>query len=82
MIKTIYLRISNKTNQVKASYRRSYEVLKKEGNYSQFNKYYPTITIKLNVEIPDEFFAQAQKELNLKIENLNINSDIKLGEIK
>ena len=82
MKKTIYLRISNKTNQVKASYRRSYEVLKKDNTYQRSQKYYPTITIKINLDIPEEFFSQAQKEINLKIKELNINSDIKIEEIK
>jgi hypothetical protein len=77
MKKVIFLKISNKTQQIKASYKRDYTPL--NTSYGRI-KNYPTITIKLNIEIPDDAFEKAQAELDLKIKDFSINSDIKVSE--
>ena len=83
MKKTIYLKVSSKTNKVKASIKRDFMPLHKQ-YYGQMRRehFYPTITIKLNVDIPDKFFNDAQKELDLKITELNIDKEIKVEEEK
>ena len=83
MKKVIYLKVSNKTSQVKASEKRSYEPLHKPYHGQMRGEhFYPTITIKLNLDIPDKFFSEAQKELNLKITELEIDKEIKVEESK
>jgi hypothetical protein len=76
MKRKVFLRISNKTTKMDVSMRRKFNAL--SNGYG--SNYYPTITIQLNLDIPDEFFDKAQKELDLKIDKLNINSDIKVVE--
>jgi hypothetical protein len=82
MKRKIYLKISNKTLKMVASAKKDDKpLLFNRGTYAGI-KYYPTCLIKLNIEIPDEVFEKAQAELNLKIENPQINSQIAIEEEK
>lgn len=78
MKRKVYIRISNKTNKMDISMKRKFDAL--DIGYSRFHNYKPTITICLNLDIPDEVFSKAQSELNIKVKNPLINSDIKVEE--
>lgn len=83
MKRKIYIQISNKTNRMNISCKRKFNALDNGQSYRYSNKkFYPTICIALNLDIPDEFFAKAQKELEIKIKELNINSEIDIKEIE
>lgn len=45
-----------------------------------YSKYYPTVCIALNLEIPDELFKNANAEMNLKIEKARTATEIKVLE--
>lgn len=74
MKRTVYINISNKTSKMRISKNPSYRPLDQHGIY------YPTIRIKLNLEIPDELFEKANEELTLNIEKANISSEIKIEQ--
>lgn len=79
MKQKIYLRIA-KTN---SGY--SYKVDKKKNHKPMDDGYYkktyfPTIVVGLNLEIPDRFFKEALAELDLKVENLEVASEIEIKE--
>ena len=42
--------------------------------------FYPTILIKLNIELPEDIFDKAQAELDLKIKSVEMASEIKISE--
>lgn len=79
MKEKVYLRIA----KTKKGYR--YAVDKKK-NHKPFDNgyadktYFPTIIVALNLEIPDNFFDKASAELDLKIEDLETATDIKVEE--
>lgn len=78
MKRRVFIRVSNKTTKMDIGIKRKYQALDKGYKYN--NTYFPTITLQLNLDIPDEYFEKAQKELDLKINSLNINSDIVIRE--
>lgn len=80
MKRTVYIRISNKTKKMDISVNPNNRALDLGYRYS--NKYFPTLKLKLNLEIPDELFDTALKELDLKIENAEICSDVRIEEEK
>lgn len=80
MKRKVFIRISNKTNIMDISLKRKFSALNGGSGYNK--KYFPTITLELNLDIPDGFFTEAQKKLDIKITQLNINDDIKVEEIK
>jgi len=81
MKRKVFIRISNKTNKMDISSTRKFNALDNGMRYDK--KYFPTITLELNLDIPDEFFTKASKELDLKITELAINSlDLKVNEEK
>jgi hypothetical protein len=50
------------------------------GHYNK--KYYPTVLVKLNLDIPDKEFLAAKNELNLKIESTTPAIEIKQEDLK
>jgi len=77
----VYLKISRTS---RGSYK--YSIHKKK-NYSPMDDggyshrvYFPTILIGLNLEISDKHFKEAIADLDLKIENPEFASDIKVNE--
>ncbi len=81
MREKIYLRIG----KTKAGYK--YSADRKKSNKPFDNGYYsktyfPTITVALNIEIPDKVFKDALQELNLKIKDAEFATDIKIEEEK
>lgn len=77
----VYLRIAKS----KSGYR--YAIDRKKNNKPLNNGYYrktyfPTITIALNLDINDKLFEQAQAEIDLKIADAMINSEIKIEQDK
>jgi len=79
MKRTIFLKVSNKTMKMDVKTKRDFKAIETGSGYSP-KKYYPTLCIKLNLDIPDELFIKADKELTLKIERAKINSEIKVKE--
>jgi hypothetical protein len=82
MKRIVYLKVSSKTNQVSASYSKNYKPLSRLYAKRISEEYYPTLMIKLNLDIPDEFFSKADKEIDLKISELDICNDIIVEENK
>lgn len=82
MKRKIYLKISNKTQKMVAMNKKDDRPLMQNKGPWAAIKYYPTCLIKLNIEIPDEVFDKAQAELEIKIQNSQINSQIIVEEDK
>lgn len=76
MKKKIYLQISNKTLQVKASYKPVRTPLH-NGHYKK--TFYPTLLIGLTLNIPDELFLQANEELELNIKMAKFASEVAIN---
>ncbi len=79
MKEKVYLRIG----KTKTGYK--YAIDKKK-NHKPFDNgyyhktYFPTIVVGLNLEILDTFFDKANAELDLKIKDLEIATEIKIEE--
>ena len=80
MKRTVYIRISNKSGKMDISQKRKFGAI--DAGYGNYHKYKPTKTICLNLYIPDEIFTKAQKELDLKIKEAEVNSEINIQEAK
>ena len=75
MKKRIYLKIADgrRSHPVKASSKRDYRPLE-----DSLGNALPTVVIALNVKMDSDIFYQAQKEMDLKIENPEIASEINI----
>lgn len=84
MKKKIYLRIADPkiSSMVQASNKKNLHPLANCDSYgSKYKKYYPTVLICLNVEIPDALFKEAQVELDVNVEKAKAAAEIKVEEI-
>lgn len=81
MKRQVYLRISNKSKKMDACSFRKIAPLD-NGVTSRYGRkqYYPTVCIKLNIDIPDEVFNKAMAEIDLKINSSEICSEIIVEE--
>lgn len=79
MKRKVFLKLSNKTKKMLATARPNNTPFD-NGHYRP--TYYPTITIALNIEIPDDIFDKAQAEIDLKIKEAIINSEIKIEKVE
>lgn len=80
MKRKIYLRISNQTNKMDVSKIRKYDALNDGAGQYARKKYYPTICIKLNLDIPDDVFEKANAELDFNIKAAESCVEIKVNE--
>ncbi len=78
----IYLRLANSPYEwaVKASKTKKNNPLM-SSTYDK-NSHHATVCIALNIEVPDEMFEKAQAELDLKVKESTIASNIKVEEAK
>lgn len=83
MKRQVYLRISNKSKKMDASSVRKLEPLNNgsSGGYGRKREYYPTVCIKLNIDIPDDIFNKAMAEVDLKVHSSEICSEISVEEV-
>jgi len=80
MKRKVFIQLSNETAKMTIGTKRKYNAL--DTGYGSDHQYKPTITLELNLDIPNEFFDKAQKEIDIKVSELNIDSGIKIEEVK
>lgn len=79
---TIYLKIAKARKGYKYSVgtKKNLAPLHNAPYRSDKKKYYPTVVVALNLDVPDTHFRQAQAELDLFIKDPEIAKDITVQE--
>lgn len=76
----IYLRIAKTTQGYKYKVDKKKNLAPLDNAYTWKRQFFPTLVVALNLEIADTNFRQADAELDLKINDPEMCTDIKIEE--